>query len=190
MKKPRRIIDQIGDSHIDRFFEKVVGGKGIHCWEWGSGRNSYGYGAFAINGQNYAAHRVSYVIYYGIDPGEMLVCHACDNPPCVNPQHLWLGDNQSNQRDASSKGSASRGRWGHRTKNLFPTWIKRIDAVGGRERQHGDDHGSSKLMSWQVEEMRKLYEGGNTTYKTIAQKYGVHLNTAYFAIQGRNWAHI
>lgn len=82
-------------------FDKYVLKLDTGCWEW-TGYREKGYGRF--RGQ--LAHRIAYKRATGRDPGSLFVCHVCDNPPCVNPEHLWLGTNRDNQSDASIKGRA------------------------------------------------------------------------------------
>jgi hypothetical protein len=73
------------------------------CWEWPNHRFRFGYGAFGIDGKLICAHRVSWQIFNGpISPG-LQVLHTCDNPPCVNPTHLFLGTIQDNMEDRTSK---------------------------------------------------------------------------------------
>ena len=74
------------------------------CWIWNGGNNEKGYGMIQVGGKQIRAHRLSYELYVGAVPPGMLVCHSCDNPPCCNPKHLWLGTNADNQRDKLNKG--------------------------------------------------------------------------------------
>lgn len=76
------------------------------CWPWLGARRRRGYGTFCINLRNYVATRFIYELVHGVDPGELLVCHSCDNPPCVNPAHLFLGTDQDNVLDMHRKGRA------------------------------------------------------------------------------------
>ena len=80
------------------------------CWEWKYGKISTGYGAILLpNGKQILAHRLSYELFYGEVPSDKLVCHICDNPPCVNPIHLFLGTYKDNTQDMLSKGRAKGG---------------------------------------------------------------------------------
>lgn len=74
------------------------------CWEWQGFRHLKGYGAMCYRGRNQRTHRIAYVCAKGPIPPGMMVLHKCDNPPCCNPDHLYVGDGFDNMRDASRKG--------------------------------------------------------------------------------------
>lgn len=74
------------------------------CWEWQGWREANGYGRF---GQR-KPHRLMYEAIHGSIPSGLFVCHRCDNPPCVNPAHLFVGSRQDNSDDMVAKGRASR----------------------------------------------------------------------------------
>ena len=74
------------------------------CWIWQLNRNQCGYGAFKKEGKTLSTHRESYKAFKGRIPENMCVCHTCDNPPCINPDHLFLGTHGDNMRDMSRKG--------------------------------------------------------------------------------------
>ena len=81
------------------------------CWEWTASVSEKGYGYFRVGKKTFSAHRWIYEFLYGPIPYGKLVCHTCDNPPCVNPDHLWLGTAQDNSSDMVSK---DRQTWGLR----------------------------------------------------------------------------
>lgn len=88
------------------------------CIEWVGARQATGYGALNIRGKVVAAHRLSYELNVGPIPDGMFICHKCDNPPCVNPEHLFLGTNADNIEDMRKKGRAA---WARRE---MPDWVK------------------------------------------------------------------
>lgn len=96
-----------------RFWERVdkSGGEAT-CWPW-TGGMEYNYGTLMWKLEREGAHRVAYLLGHGKHPGELCVCHTCDNPICCNPKHLWLGTISDNIKDMYDKGrgySQSRGK--------------------------------------------------------------------------------
>jgi len=77
------------------------------CWEWQKHKGEWGYGAIKVAKKVLLAHRASYAAFKG-PPGDLCVLHTCDNPGCVNPEHLWLGTNKDNVNDKVKKGRQSR----------------------------------------------------------------------------------
>jgi hypothetical protein len=73
------------------------------CHIWTGSKNNKGYGTISFNKKSFIASRSSYVIYNGAIPHGMHICHRCDNPPCVNPAHLFLGSQSDNMKDAVAK---------------------------------------------------------------------------------------
>lgn len=90
-------------SAEERFWPKVKKTRG--CWNWVGSRNEHGYGNFSYRGKQGKAHRFSFELVTGlILTTEQHVCHHCDNPSCVRPEHLFLGDRFTNMQDMSRKG--------------------------------------------------------------------------------------
>ena len=113
----------------DRFWTKV--NKTEECWEWIATKNRYGYGIITIgkvgmgkSGKAFMAHRISYELTYGEFDKSLFVCHHCDNPSCVRPDHLFLGTQTDNMRDCANKG---------RTKGTFD-WTKNQHPLLGKKR--------------------------------------------------------
>ena len=74
------------------------------CWEWKKSTFKGGYGAITINGKQFSAHRASYECFVGEIPEGLHVLHKCDNPRCINPDHLWVGTHKENMLDKMAKG--------------------------------------------------------------------------------------
>lgn len=123
-------------SAEERFWSRVKKSDG--CWEWtGPRKNSRShYGAFfPKQGEHWAAHRYAYTLAHGPIPDGLLVCHRCDNPPCVRPDHLFLGTDRANHDDMVSKGRHAHG----------PTHAARMKIVAARLRAEGRFFGGKKV---------------------------------------------
>ena len=92
-----------------RLLERVVFGV-TGCWQWRGPTNAFGYGRFSFEGRTQVAHRLSYETFRGPIPDGMSVLHKCDNPSCINPEHLWIGTYSDNRRDCLSKGRWRKGK--------------------------------------------------------------------------------
>jgi hypothetical protein len=107
---------------LERFWSKVDRQAESDCWEWQADRQTTGYGRFTFDGKVRKAHRMAYALAVGPIPEGMQVLHRCDNPPCCNPAHLWLGTMKDNMADREAKGRTVPPP--HRTGEAHPTsWL-------------------------------------------------------------------
>lgn len=88
---------------VVRLMNRVVFGA-TDCWHYCGVRNQFGYGRLSVDGRTQVAHRLSYEVFVGPIPPGLLVLHRCDNPSCINPDHLWLGTYRDNSVDCWNKG--------------------------------------------------------------------------------------
>ena len=152
---------------IERFWSKVDKTGSNGCWVWTGAKNGSGRPFSGIGQGNKVrlAHRLSYEFAYGPIPEGLLVCHHCDNPACVRPDHLFLGTQSDNLRDAYRKG---------RLTQLRP-------APSGVENQN------AKLTDEMVRAIRA--EVGQT-HRQLAKKYHVTHGTITAAISRKSWRHV
>jgi len=93
-------------QQLTRFFKKVR--KTDSCWIWTGALSDCDYGLFGIKGQMLYSHRLMWEHHHGPIPEGLFVCHDCDNPSCVNPEHLKLGTHQDNMDDMKRKGRGAK----------------------------------------------------------------------------------
>ena len=136
------------------------------CWFWGGGKVAAGYGAVSVNGRKLRAHRYAYELCYGALLPGFVVCHRCDNPPCVRPDHLFAGGQSDNMRDALLKG--------------------RLRVPKGRRFGSGEAHPAAKLSRAVVAAIRALYKQG-FTQSHLAQLYRVTRSGIAHGVQGTRW---
>lgn len=91
-------------SFVDRFWNFVKKGKNKNdCWKWKGCCLDDGRGVITTNKKMLTSNRASWIVHYGPIPENRMVCHSCDNPPCTNPEHLWLGTAKQNSDDCMRK---------------------------------------------------------------------------------------
>lgn len=119
------------------------------CWIWAGAGKGNGYGNFRLADRTLPAHRASFILFCGEDCEGLDVCHRCDNPACVNPDHLFLGTRLANMQDCKKKGRTAKGA-----------------ALGDRRGSSGP---AAKLTWDQVRDIR----ASNDPAKVIGARYGV-----------------
>ena len=151
----------IPESAIGRFQSKIRVTPG--CWIWTASKRR-GYGAFQVNRTTKrAAHRIAYQLYVGPIAEGLLVCHKCDNPACVNPDHLFLGTDMDNQHDMIRKG-----------RQVIPEGIK------------GEANFHAKLTEVQV---RAIFNDCRASRK-IASEYGIGKTIVNNIKAKKKWGHL
>lgn len=143
----------------DKFFARVE--KSSDCWIW-KGQKREGYGRLKIDGHFVGAHRISYEIHFGEFSKNLCVLHRCDNPSCVNPDHLFLGSHEDNMKDMAKKGRGKSGRYS------------------------GQKHAVCKLTESDVLSIRC----DQRTQDVIAADYGVSRNSIYKVKARRTWTNV
>lgn len=130
------------------------------CWEWVQPKDRNGYGFASFESRCFRAHRFSYETYVGPIPHGMVVCHKCDNPACVNPDHLFIGTHADNHRDMCSKG-----------RNIMQTHPERAH-MG----HCGELNPASRLADHQRKTIGSQWLSG-TTRRQLAEEYQVSRGT-------------
>lgn len=160
------MIDGDPKMLIDRFWEKVSVNGETGCWDWIAFKDKRGYGRLSAGSESRLAHRISYQLHRGSIPDKLFVCHHCDTPGCVNPDHLFLGTDADNVADMISKGrQASKDQTTHR----------------------GIDHGGSKLTELEIIAIRTSI---GSSQRSLAKQYGVGQSQIQRIKAGASWSHI
>jgi hypothetical protein len=161
-KHPRRF-----SSLEERFWSKVDKAGPDDCWPWNRSRFPSGYGQFKLHpGESpQKASRMAWTLTFGSIPDGLLVCHRCDNPPCCNPRHLFLGTHADNNADKITKG---------RHPQRKPEFV--ADLV----------HRVRKLSDEEIAEARRLRATG-VAFRAIAARFGVHHTTIVRLVIGKTW---
>lgn len=148
----------------ERFWEKVDIRGEDDCWEWQGSRHwQWDYGNFKVGDKVVAAHRMAWFIFNEKEiPEGLVVCHKCDNPPCCNPKHLFLGTVADNNMDKKLK---------------------------GRQDERGEKNGRAKISEKDVVDIRAAHKSGET-YASLGRRYNLDPVSISYICTGRNWSHI
>lgn len=159
-------------SDMRRFWPKVDIGTPDDCWPWLGRTDRGGYGNFWFNGRNITSHRFAWLAWRGSIQDQLCVCHHCDNRPCCNPAHFFLGTTQENTADKVRKGRQARG-----------------SATRPETRSRGSRQHLSKLTEEQVAMMRSLSAAG-TPVRVLVESFGVDKANVHRILNRETWAHV
>jgi len=154
------------------FWERVdKGSEAGSCWLWRGAKDPGGYGRVRYCGKTMLAHRLAFFLANGELGPDECVCHRCDNPPCCNPAHLFVGSRLDNNRDMVSKG--------RHAATMRPGYHK-----------IGEKHGCAKLTDRQAKEIAETYAKGGISQRKLADQYGVSQRTVAKIVLGIGWKHV
>jgi len=196
MAQATRPIPPLTERNKQNFYGRIKINPDTGCHEW-IARKFAGYAVFWVGGRMRRGSRIAYFLATGVDPCGFCVCHKCDNPSCVNPEHLWLGTHQDNMADRQAKGrQASGDRTGSR---MHPETVQRGDNHWSRKfpekvrarkrwtRRKPIEHYGRGLKSVQVLEIIKLLADKSMKRIDIARKYGTSRQTISHIAIGKTW---
>lgn len=146
------------------------------CWTWTAGRSKQGYGWFSCQAVRWAAHRFSWVLHFGPIPPGIDVLHSCDNPPCVRPDHLFLGTDADNAADKESKGRGN-----------HPSGLRHGSRTRPDRVLRGERHPGAKLTAPDVMVIRRRYAAGGVSQQLLAREFGVARSTVCAVVRGEHW---
>lgn len=175
----------------DRFFAKTKASD-TGCLEWTAATDKDGYGKFWDGVSVKRAHRFAYEYFIGPIGNDLLICHSCDNPKCVNPEHLWCGTNRQNMTDAKKKNRLASGEKNgvHIHPECRATGKRHGTALHPETIRRGNNHPLAILTEAQVVAIRSKYNVGGITTMELAREHGVSRSTISMIINRKTWKHI
>ncbi len=166
------------------FWNRVSKSEG--CWTWTGLRTRAGYGHVSFAGRRWRyAHRIAWELTNGPIPDGLLVCHRCDNPGCVRPEHLFLGTNADNMRDMAQKGRDAFTRY----PELRPRGNRHWTRQHPERLRRGEQNNKARLTAEQVLALRNEYARG-VSQSALARKYGVRQASVWRIVHGYTWKHV
>lgn len=175
----------------EHFWAKVD--QSDNCWLWTAAHRPAGYGTYYVDRYPKLAHRVAWELTYGDIPTEMYVCHTCDNPPCVRPDHLFLGSRADNTADARHKGRLQRTP-GALIRCEWCGTQRYYDAHRARGRRYCSTAcqraGNRKLTENIVRDIRDRLAEGRESLAVIGRAFGVSQSMVWQIAHRKAWAHV
>jgi hypothetical protein len=176
----------------ERFWAKVARlDDPTSCWIWQGSRYPFGHGIskYPDTQRTTTAHRVAWMLTYGSIPDGLWLCHACDNPPCVRPDHLFLGTPIENNADKLAKGREARGDRNGSVKSpeRLPHGDNHWTHQHPEHVKRAEDNPASRLTWIQAREIRARVAAGEMQ-KALSAEFGVSRATLSRLISGQSWA--
>lgn len=170
-----------------KFMTKIAAASAEDCWLWLGYRDKRGRGIMRAFGKPMYASRVSYILTHGSIPEGLYVLHKCDNPSCVNPNHLFLGSQQDNMQDMANKKRSTLG--DRNPTRLYPERVPRGEKHHwhNNQRQWGEDNPNAKLTQCTVDAVRQMYASGAGGYIKLGNLFGINQWTVRDIVKGRRW---
>lgn len=174
--RPTGRKENVKANYVGRFLARIRFPTDLNdCWEWTGarhGRQEKKYGTLRYQGKMQQAHRVAYWLFRGPIPSGYSVCHHCDNPPCVNPHHLFIGTHLDNVQDCIRKG------------RLYP-----LNLLHRGYSSKGEKNGAAKLTAADVIAIRSRCAQGESA-RSVAKVYGLNHRTVNRIIKRITWRHV